>query len=102
MNYLISSNCKEQVKFSNSKSIPQILTDDGQIRILVNGLQPGQSMPAHTEAKIIYYILEGTGEMVVEDQTIPVTQGSTIYVPQGARRGIKAETQLAFLAVRVE
>lgn len=102
MNYLISPNWKEQVKFTASKPTPQILTDDGQLRILVNGLQPGQSMPAHNEAKVIYYILEGTGEMTVEDQTIPVNQGSVIYVPQGAKRGIKAETQLAFLAVRVE
>ena len=39
--------------------------------------------------------------MTVGDETFPVKAGATVIVPAGGRRGIVAETQLAFLAVRL-
>ncbi|MFZ0448734.1 MAG: hypothetical protein WAL98_05775 [Desulfatiglandaceae bacterium] len=45
--------------------------------------------------------LEGSGRMIVGDESFAVHAGATGIVPDGARRGIEADTQLAFLAVRL-
>ena len=58
-------------------------------------------MPPHAEGPAIFYFLEGSGQMLVGEESFAVQTGATVVVPDGAMRGIKAETQLAFLAVRV-
>ena len=101
MDFLISADWREQVRYGEHKPSPQILKDDGQIRVILIGLRPGQSMPPHPENKAIYHFLEGTGEMYIDDAVIPITPGATIYAPQDARRGVHADTQLTLLAVRL-
>jgi hypothetical protein len=39
--------------------------------------------------------------MIVGEERFVVHAGATVIVPDGATRGIEAETQLAFLAVRL-
>ena len=39
--------------------------------------------------------------MILGDESFPVQVGTTVIVPDGATRGIEAETQLAILAVRL-
>jgi mannose-6-phosphate isomerase-like protein (cupin superfamily) len=48
-----------------------------------------------------YHVLEGRGSMVVDDERFVLAAGATVIAPRGSRRGIEAETRLAFLAVRV-
>lgn len=48
-----------------------------------------------------YHILEGSGWMTVDDTQYPVSAGATIITADGASRGIKADTKLVFLAVRI-
>ncbi len=68
---------------------------------MVAGLEPGAKIPPHPEGPAIFHFLEGTGQMIVGDQAYAVQAGATVVVPDGAVRGIEAETRLAFLAVRV-
>jgi mannose-6-phosphate isomerase-like protein (cupin superfamily) len=49
----------------------------------------------------VYHILEGEGQMTVDDQTFPIQQGTVIVMDEGAKRGMLAETQLVFIAVRL-
>ena len=39
--------------------------------------------------------------MTVDGERLPVSAGATIVMPEGAVRGLEAETQLAFIAVRI-
>jgi quercetin dioxygenase-like cupin family protein len=39
--------------------------------------------------------------MVVDAERFVLAAGATVIAPRGSRRGIEAETRLAFLAVRV-
>jgi len=48
----------------------------------------------------MYHFLDGSGWMTVAGERVAVSAGATIVAPQGAPRGIEAETQLAFLAAR--
>ncbi len=93
---------QERVKYTETGPEPQVLLDDGQVKVVVCGLRPGQQLPVHPEGKSVFSILEGQGQMTVDDQTFPVSAGTTVLIPPGGRRGIRAETQLAFLAVRVK
>ncbi len=101
MDRAVYANWQEKVKYGEDKPDPQILAEDGKIRVILGGLRAGQRIPVHPEAEAVYQILEGEGQMIVEDKIIPLIQGTTVVVPQGAARGIQARSQLAFLAVRV-
>ncbi len=95
------SDWKARIRYGDERPDPQILGDDGKVRVILGGLRAGQRIPVHPEAEAVYYFIEGSGQMFVNDETIPVSEGRTVIVPQGAKRGMQAETRLAFLAVRV-
>ena len=89
-----------KVVYSPNGPQPQVLTDAEHLKVIVAGLQPGQRIPAHPEAAAVYHFLEGTGWMQVDGERFAVRPGSIVITPAGARRGVEAETQLAFLAAR--
>ena len=98
---VIFPNWKELVVYSDKGMQPNVLVETENYKSVVAGMAPGNSMPAHAEGPAIFHFLEGSGKMVVGKETLSVQAGATVVVPNGANRGIEAETQLAFLAVRL-
>jgi quercetin dioxygenase-like cupin family protein len=92
---------REKVIYSAKGPQPQPLMADAKVKVVVAGLEPGQTIPPHAEAAAVYHFLEGNGWMLVDGDRLPVAQGATVVMPAGTVRGMKAETRLAFLAVRV-
>jgi quercetin dioxygenase-like cupin family protein len=92
---------KELVAFSAEGPQPHVLMETERLKIVVAGLLPGQSIPPHPAALGMYHFLEGNGWMMVDGERLAVDAGATVIVPDGAARGIEAETQLCFLATRV-
>ena len=92
---------REVVTYAAPGPKPTFLRDEAGIRVLLAGLEPGGQIPAHPERLAVYHVLEGRGSMVVDDERFVLTAGATVVAPRGSRRGIEAETRLAFLAVRV-
>ncbi len=47
-------------------------------------LPPGSAVGRHyhIETEELYYILEGTGEMTIDDETCAVTAGDCIFIPR--------------------
>jgi quercetin dioxygenase-like cupin family protein len=91
---------KEKVVFSETGPQPQIFEENDLFKVILAGLKPGQSIPVHPELGAVYYILQGTGWMTVDDERFPIKEGAVISMGNGAARGIDAQTPLAFLAVR--
>jgi quercetin dioxygenase-like cupin family protein len=91
---------KERVVFSENGPQPQILEENGLFKVILAGLEPGQSIPVHSELGAVYYILQGDGWMTVDEERFSIEAGAVIGMGNGAARGIEAKTQLAFLAVR--
>lgn len=89
------------VTFAAPRPQPTLLRDADGLRVLLAGLEPGGEIPAHPERLAVYHVLEGSGSMVVDDERFVLSAGATVIAPRGSRRGIRAETRLAFLAVRV-
>ena len=94
------SDLKESVAFSEPGPNPQFLIDSEHFKVILAGLEPGQAIPSHPETLAIYYFLEGSGVMIVEDQEFPVAAGSAIITLAGASRGMRAHTRLIFLAAK--
>jgi quercetin dioxygenase-like cupin family protein len=92
---------QDQVTFSPEGPRPNALFEAGPFKAVMAGLEPGQSIPLHPEGAAVYHFLEGTGWMLVNDERLPIQPGATIVMPAGTRRGVQAETRLAFLAARV-
>ena len=92
---------EEKVVFSDTGPKPQFLWEDEKLKVIFGGLKAGQAIPPHPEALAVYHFLAGEGVMMVDQEQYAVKAGTTVIVPKGAKRGINAETRLAFLAVRV-
>ncbi|MFN8493598.1 MAG: hypothetical protein U0350_38715 [Caldilineaceae bacterium] len=87
-----------QVVFGECCPQPQFLLDSEHFKVILVGLEAGQQIPIHAEAMALYHFLEGKGSMTVNEQQYLVAPGATLIALPGARRGIRADTRLVFLA----
>lgn len=94
---LLYSNWREQVVFADDSPKPWTLLETPTFRAVLVGLLPGQRIPPHPAPASAYHILEGTGWMIVDGERLTIQPGATVVVPDGAVRGVEAETRLAFL-----
>ena len=94
-------NTQEKAVFSPGGPQPQVLFTQGEVKVLVGGLEAGQKIPAHPEGLAVYHFLEGRGWMLVDGERLAVGPGSTVITLEGAPRGMEAETRLTFLASRI-
>ena len=92
---------KEAVVYDKDGPRHQELIVTDTFRAVLVGLEAGQKIPPHPTSSGAYHFLEGSGRMIVGEESFTVDAGVTVVVPDGAMRGIEAETQLAFLAVRL-
>jgi quercetin dioxygenase-like cupin family protein len=92
---------REVVVYSETGMQPQLLVEAEHYKAVIAGLAAGNSVPPHPEGPAIFHFLEGSGRVSVGEEIFAVHAGATVIVPDGAKRGIEAETQLAFLAVRL-
>ncbi|MBM4422724.1 MAG: hypothetical protein FJ030_04945 [Chloroflexi bacterium] len=93
-------NWKEIVVYSPDGPQPQVLAEDDKVRVVVVGLEAGQKIPPHPATLAVYHFLDGSGWMTVNNERFAVSAGATVTAPDGAKRGIEAESRLAFLAAR--
>lgn len=92
---------KELVIYPEKGAQPQVLVESDKYKSVIAGLSEGSALPPHPEGPAIFHFLEGTGQMIVGEESYKVAAGATVIVPDGALRGIEAKTRLAFLAVRL-
>jgi mannose-6-phosphate isomerase-like protein (cupin superfamily) len=65
-------------------------------------LKPGQKSLAHRlKSTEVYYIIEGQGEMYIDDEKENVSAGQAIYIPPNSVQKIKniGTTDLTFLCI---
>lgn len=100
MSKFLLADWKERVVFSKDGPKPQVLEETNLFKVILAGLEAGQSIPVHPEQGAVYTILQGSGWMTVDGDRFPVAAGAIISMVNGAVRGLEAVTPLAFLAVR--
>ena len=98
--------CKEIVAGDNSilRELLNPLKDDIAARYsLAHGkVKPGEITYAHRlKSSEVYYILDGKGEMSVDDEKEKVSAGQVVYIPPNSVQRIKntGANNLAFLCI---
>ncbi|MBI3760503.1 MAG: hypothetical protein HY260_01390 [Chloroflexi bacterium] len=99
MTPILYPNWKEKVVFSAAGPQPQTLVETDKFKAVLVGLEAGQKIPQHPAPIAVYHFLEGTGWMIVNGERFAVAPGVTVVAPHGAKRGVEAETRIAFLGV---
>lgn len=98
--------CEEIIAGDNTilKELLNPLKEDISIRYSLAHarLKPGQVSLAHRlKSSEVYYILEGQGEMYIDDEKENVSKGQAIYIPPNGVQRIKntGTVDLTFLCI---
>ena len=88
---------RDVVAFSDDGPAHQVLLETDTFKSVIVGLNAGQQIPVHPTSAATYHVLEGTGWITVDDERYRVEPGATVTAPDGAARGVEAETMMVFL-----
>lgn len=92
------SDFNDAVQFSPDGPGVQLLHIDDKMKVLLVGLEPGQSLPPHEGPGASFSFLSGSGIMLIGDEEIEVSAGGLAVVPQGGTRSIRAvDERLVFM-----
>jgi quercetin dioxygenase-like cupin family protein len=88
--------------FSASEALHTPLLETDQVRTLLLNLNSGQKSPlCKMSVDVLYFIIEGEGELLVEDEHYDLHTGSMAIVPAETERLISAATSMRVLGVQV-
>jgi quercetin dioxygenase-like cupin family protein len=100
MMLMIETNTKRDISLSGVLSMP--LLDAGKARALLLNLDAGQAVaPCQMPFMVLYFFIEGQGQIRMGDEQVEFQPGSLIAVPAGAVRSISAGHQTRVLAVQI-
>ncbi len=98
----MADNLKAKVKFDPGRPVPQIVYSSPKARALLLGLEAGLEIPLHADpAEVLFYVIEGRGEIRVGEEAHAVESGSLVPAPAGAARGIHAQERMTVLALHL-
>jgi quercetin dioxygenase-like cupin family protein len=79
---------------------PTIIGQGEHLRAMLVCFEPGQFIPVHApKLDLTLIVLEGEGQLVLGEETVPLRSGSVAFIPAGEKRGVKAETRLTAFQV---
>ena len=97
---IVKVNAKALKSFGEQHFAPNVVYQSSEIKVVLAYFKEGQFIPVHTPAvDLVLHILEGEAEVVAGDEHLHAVKDDLIIVPKGAKRGIKALTELAILHV---
>jgi quercetin dioxygenase-like cupin family protein len=97
---IIRVNADELKSFGEKNFAPNVVYQSADIKVVLAYFKKEQFIPVHTPGvDLVLYILEGEAEVVAGDERLTAGQNDLIVVPKGAKRGIKALTELAILHI---
>ena len=87
---------------SSADIAPQRLIDTDDVAALLVSVDAGQAIePCVMSAPVLYYVIEGSGSLTVEDEQADLQTGSVALVPPGTARSIAAAQPMRVLAIQV-
>ena len=96
----------EERRWGTSKVIDRHETADQQVRSLAKHLciKVGKSISyqRHSHRDEVWTFVEGTGTLVIDDETKDIQQGDVVYIRKGQMYTVKAVTDLHFINVQIE
>src|SRR5512135_1023632 len=97
---VLLSSYREAVSFKPEKFNPVAIVGSSRLKAVLTCLEPGQFIPVHRpNVDMVLLVLEGEGQLVAGDREEVASPGTTVFVPAGEARGLKAGTRLVALHV---
>ena len=97
-------NAIELQEFSTEKRVRKTLSREGKLSVDVVFYENGQGTPEHQHKRQdeVFYVLDGTGTMIVDRENLPMKKGDIIQVPSGSKHGIKNDSgaQLSMMFIK--
>jgi len=91
----------ERVGSLPDKQFKATLFQSGRLMLGLNCLEPGQAQRAHVHAEQdkFYFVVEGTGEFEVGDESRAAGEGMVVWAPAGVSHGVvnRGEKRLVLL-----
>ena len=76
--------------FSTNLLIGELNSGSKEISIQITDVDPNEMQFLHShEQEQCYYIISGTGLMIIDDQTKEVKEGDAVFIPSNSTHGIK-------------
>jgi mannose-6-phosphate isomerase-like protein (cupin superfamily) len=92
---------REHVGSLPDKQFKATLFESGRLMLGLNCLEPGQSQRAHEHADQdkFYFVLEGSGDFIVGDESRTAGEGMVVWAPAGVSHGVtnRGEKRLVLL-----
>jgi len=87
---------------SSAEIAPQRLLGADNVAALLVNVDAGQAIePCRMSVTVLYYVIEGSARLTVEDEQADLETGSLALVPPGVVRSISAVAPTRVLAVQV-
>ena len=100
MQNIVRVNALEIKSFDDAKFVPKPVYQSDGMKVVLAYFKAGQFIPVHAPGvELVLCILEGDAEVVAGEEQISASKGDIIIVPKGAKRGVKALTELTVLHV---
>ena len=97
---IVRVNAKELKSFGENNFAPNVVYQSTDIKVVLAYFKKDQFIPIHTpRVDLILYILEGEAEVAAGEERLSAKKDDLIVIPKGAKRGIKALTDLSILHV---
>jgi quercetin dioxygenase-like cupin family protein len=92
------------VKYSKDRPAKEIFYDEGNIKAQIMCLKAGQVIPpCKMSNDVLFYVIEGNGEIIVDNKKEALFAGVSVIVPKEAKsRSISAKMDMVILAVQAK
>lgn len=81
----------ELAEFGAEGFVPKILFDNGRMKVILASLTEGQEIALHApQVDLAVAVLQGVGEVWIDDSARPVVPGDLAVIPAGVTRGVRA------------
>lgn len=82
---------KAIARFSAERPVSQLIADCQDVRVVVYGLEPGQSVPPHrSSSSVLMHVLEGEGQLGLGNESCAVGPGDLAVCAPNVDHSISA------------
>lgn len=97
---IVRVNATELKSFGEKNFAPNVVYQSTEIKVVLAYFKKDQFIPVHAPGvDLLLCILEGKAEVVAGEERFSAGKDDLIVIPKGAKRGVKALTELTILHV---
>ena len=93
---------KDAAEFKKEEIFKKVFLEHGHLKVQITCLSAGQQIPpCKMEHDVLFYVIEGEGTIIVDNDEKVLVTSQAAFVPKEAEsRSIKAKTNMNILAVQ--